>query len=111
MALALFFAPLSRAIAAQRCDMLGRSASEAKNCHGCCEQMKCCPVSKQEEKAQSTQPTSSSRSDPGFANILAVSSKDSVLLYSLSADAEDYRPFRTPSAAPVALFLSRLVIL
>ena len=110
LALALFIAPLSRAIADQRCDMLGRSASQAKNCHGCCEQMKCCSVSKQEEKAQSTQPTSSSRSDPGFGNILAVSSKDSVLLYSLSADAENYRPFRTPSAAPVALSLARLCI-
>ena len=65
LALALFFAPLSRAIADQRCDMLGRSASQAKNCHGCCEQMKCCPVSKQEEKAQPTQPTSSSRPDVG----------------------------------------------
>jgi hypothetical protein len=110
LALALFLAPLSRAIADQRCDMLGRSASEAKNCHGCCEQMKCCPVSKQEERAQSTQPTSSSRSDLGFGNILAVSSKDSVLLYSLSANAVDYRPFRTPSASPVALSLARLCI-
>ena len=76
LALALFVAPLSRAIADQRCDMLGRSASQAKNCQGCCEQMKCCSVSKQEEKAQSTQPTSSSRSDSGFGNILAVTSKD-----------------------------------
>jgi hypothetical protein len=110
LALALFHAPLSGAIAGQRCDMLGRSASQARNCHGCCEQMKCCPVSKQDEKAQSTQPASSGRSDPGFGNILAVTSKDSVLLYWLSADAEDYRPFRTPSAAPVALSLARLCI-
>ena len=110
LALALFLAPLSRAIADQRCDMLGRSASQAKNCHGCCEQMKCCPVSKQEEKAQSTQPTSSSRSDSGFGNILAVTSKDSVLLCSLSDEAENYRPFRTSSAAPLTLSLARLCI-
>ena len=110
LVLALFFAPLSRAIADQRCDMLGRSASQAKNCHGCCEQMKCCPVSKQDEKAQSTQPTSSSRLDSGFGNILAVTSKDFVLLYSLSGDVENYRPFRTSSAAPVALSLARLCI-
>ena len=110
LALALVLAPLSRAIADQRCDMLGRSASQAKNCQGCCEQMKCCPVLKKEEKAKSTQPTSSSRSDSGFGNLLAVTSKDSVLLYSLSRDVENYRPFRTSSAAPVALSLARLCI-
>jgi hypothetical protein len=110
LALALFLAPLSRAIADQRCDMLGRSASQAKNCQGCCEQMKCCPVLKQEEKAQSAKPTSSSRSDSGFGNILAVTSKDFVLLYSLSGGVENYRPFRTSSAAPVALSLARLCI-
>ena len=110
LSLALFVAPLSRAIADQRCDMLGRSASQAKNCHGCCEQMKCCSVSKQEEKSQSTQPTSSSRSDSGFGNILAVTSKDSVLLYSLSSGVENYRPFRTSSAAPLTLSLARLCI-
>ena len=71
--------------------MLGRSASQAKNCHGCCEQMKCCPVAKQEEKAQPTQPTSSSRPDVGFGNILAVTSKDSVLLYLLSCHLENSR--------------------
>ena len=110
LALALFFAPLSRAIADQRCDMLGRSASQAKNCHGCCEQMKCCPVAKQEEKAQSTYPTSSSRPDVGFGNILALISKDSVLLYLLSCHLENYRPFRRSSAGPVALSLARLCI-
>ena len=110
LSLALFVAPLSRAIADQRCDMLGRSASQAKNCHGCCEQMKCCSVSKQEEKSQSTQPTSSSRSDSGFGNILAVPPKDPVLLYSLPGDVEDYRPFRTSSAAPLTLSLARLCI-
>ena len=110
MALALFSAPLSRAIADQRCDMLGRSASQAKNCHGCCEQMKCCPVAKQEEKAQPTQPTSSSRPDVGFGNILAVTSKDSVLLYLLSCHLENYRPVRTSSTAPIALSLARLCI-
>ena len=110
LSLALFVVPLSGAIADQRCDMLGRSASQANNCHGCCDQMKCCPVSKQEEKAQSGQPTSSSRSDSGFGNIIAVTSKDFVLLYSLSGDAENYRPFRTSSAAPVALSLARLCI-
>lgn len=109
-ALALFFAPLSRAIADQRCDMLGRSPSQAKNCHGCCEQMKCCPVLKQEEKAQSNQPTSSSRLDSSFGNILAVTSKDFVLLYSLSGGVESYRPFATSSRAPVALSLARLCI-
>jgi hypothetical protein len=97
---ALFVAPLSRAIADQRCDTLGRSASQAKNCQGCCEQMKCCSVSKQEEKSQSTQPTSSSRSDSGFGNILAVTSRDFVLLYSLSGGVENYRRFRTSSVAP-----------
>jgi hypothetical protein len=110
LVLALFFAPLSRAIADQQCDMLGRSASQAKNCHGCCDQIKCCPVSKQDEKAQSTQPTSSSRLDSGFGHILAVTSRDFVLLYSLSSDVENYRPFRTSSAAPVALSLARLCI-
>jgi hypothetical protein len=110
LALALFLAPLSGAIADQRCDMLGRSASQARNCHGCCEQMKCCAVSKQDEKAQSTQPVSGSRSDPDFGNILAATSKDSVLLYWLSADAEDNRPLRTPFAAPIALSLARLCI-
>jgi hypothetical protein len=110
LALAVFVAPLSRAIADQRCDMLGRSASQAKNCHGCCDQMKCCSVSKQEEKAQSTQPTSSSRSDSGFGNILAVTSKDFVLLYLLPSDLENYRPFRTSSAAPLTLSLARLCI-
>jgi hypothetical protein len=110
LALALFVAPLSGTIAGQRCDMLGRSASQAKNCHGCCDQMKCCSVSKQEEKAQSTQPTSSSRSDSGFGKILAVTSKDFVLLYSLSGDVENYRPFGRSSAAPVALSLARLCI-
>jgi hypothetical protein len=110
LALALFVAPLARAIADQRCDMLGRSASQAKNCHGCCEQMKCCPVLKQEEKAQSTRPTSSSRPDSGFGNILAVTSKDFVLLYSLSGGVENYRRFRTSSVAPVALSLARLCI-
>ena len=108
--LALFSAPLSRAIADQRCDMLRRSASQAKNCHGCCEQMKCCPVSKQEEKAQSSQPTSSNRPDSGFGNILAVTSKDSVLLYLLSCHLENYRPVRTSSTAPIALSLARLCI-
>jgi hypothetical protein len=110
LALAVFLAPLSRAIADQRCDMLGRSASQAKNCHGCCDQMKCCSVSKQEEKAQSAQPTSSSRSDSGFGNILAVTSKDFVLLYSLPSDLENYRSFRTSSAAPLTLSLARLCI-
>jgi hypothetical protein len=110
LVLALFLAPLSRAIADQRCDMLGRSASQAKNCHGCCDQMKCCPVSKQEEKAQSTQPTSSSRSDSGFGSILAVTSKDSVVLYSLPSDVENYRPFGISSAAPLTLSLARLCI-
>jgi hypothetical protein len=110
VALAVFLAPLSRAIADQRCDMLGRSASQAKNCHGCCNQMKCCSVSKQEEKAQSTQSTSSSRSDSGFGNILAVTSKDFVLLYSLPDDLEKYRRFRTSSAAPLTLSLARLCI-
>ena len=110
LALALFVAPLSRAIADQRCDMLGRSASQAKNCHGCCEQMKCCPVSKQEEKAQSSQPTSSNRPDSGFGSILAVTSKDSVLLYLLSCHFENYRPVRRSSAGPVALSLARLCI-
>jgi hypothetical protein len=110
LVLALFLAPLSRAIADQRCDMLGGSASQAKNCHGCCDQMKCCPVSKQEEKAQSAQPISSNRSDSGFGSILAVSSKDSVVLYSLPSDVENYRPFRTSSAVPVALSLARLCI-
>jgi hypothetical protein len=110
LALAFCFAPLCRVVADQRCDMLGRSASQAKNCHGCCEQMKCCPVWKQEEKSQPAQPTSSSRSDSGFGNILAVTSKDFVLLYSLSGDVENYRPFRTSSAAPVTLSLARLCI-
>jgi hypothetical protein len=110
MALALFFAPLSRAIADQRCDMLGRSASQARNCHGCCEQMKCCPVSKQEEKSQSTQPISSSRTESGFGNILAVTSKDFVLLYSLSVNVENLRLFQASSAAPVAPSLARLCI-
>jgi hypothetical protein len=104
----LFVAPLS-CYADQQFDMLGRSTL-GKKLHGCCDQMKCCPVSKQEEKAQSTQPTSSSRSDSGFGNILAVTSKDCVLLYSLSGDAENYRPFRTSSAAPVNLSLARLCI-
>src|SRR5215207_7737618 len=107
LALAVFVAPLSRAIADQRCDMLGRSASQAKNCHGCCDQMKCCSVSKQEEKAQSTQPTSSTRSDSGFGNILAVTSKDFVLLYLLPCDLGNYRPFRTSFAAPLSLSLAR----
>jgi hypothetical protein len=106
LALALFLTPLSRAIADQRCDMLGGSASQAKSCQGCCQQMKCCSVSKQEEKAQSTQPTSSSRSDSGFGNILAVPPKDSVL----PRDVEDYRPFGTSSAAPSTLSLARLCI-
>jgi hypothetical protein len=110
LSLALFVAPLSRAIADQRCDMLGRSASQAKNCQGCCEQMKCCSVSKQEEKSQSTQPTSSSRSDSGFGNILAVPPKDPVLFFSLPGDVKDYRPFRTLSAAPLTLSLARLCI-
>jgi hypothetical protein len=110
LALAVFVAPLSRAIADQRCDMLGRSASQAKNCRGCCDQMKCCSVSKQEDKAQSTQPTSSSRSDSGLGNILAVTSKDFVLLYLLPSDLENYRPFRTSSAAPLTLSLARLCI-
>ncbi len=110
MALALFFAPLSRAIADQRCDMLGRSASQARNCHGCCEQMKCCSVSKQEEKAQSSQPTSSSRLDSGFGSIAAITSKDFVLLYSLSGGVASYRPFATSSPVPVSLSLARLCI-
>jgi hypothetical protein len=108
VALALFFAPLSRAIADQRCDMLGRSPSQAKNCHGCCDQMKCCPVLKQEEKAQSNQPTSSNRADSGFVNILAVTSRHTALLYSLSGGVESYRPFATSSRAQVALSLARL---
>ena len=110
LAFALFVAPLSRAISYQRCDMLGRSASQAKNCHGCCDQMKCCPVSKQEEKAQSSQPTSSSRLDSGFGNILAVTLKDSVLLYSLLSDIENYRPSRASSPVPGAPSLARLCI-
>jgi hypothetical protein len=108
--LALFFAPLSCAIADQRCDMLGRSVSQAKNCHGCCDQMKCCPVAKQEEKAQSTQPASSSRLDSGFGGILAVSLKESVLLHSLSDGLESCRPLPNSSFAPVALSLARLCI-
>jgi hypothetical protein len=110
VALALFFAPLSRAIADQRCDMLGRSASQAKNCHGCCDQMKCCPVSKQGEKAQSGQPASSSRLDSGFSNVLAVASKDSVLLYLLSGGVQNYRVLSTFFPAPIALSLARLCI-
>jgi hypothetical protein len=110
VALALFFAPLSRALANQRCDMLGRSASQAKNCHGCCDQMKCCPVSKQEEKAQSEQPASSSRLDSGFGNILAVAAKHSVPLYSLSGSAEGCRPYLTFPPTPAALSLALLCI-
>jgi len=110
LALALSLAPLARAIADQRCDMLGRSASEAKNCHGCCDQMKCCPVSKQEEKAQSTQPISSNRSDSGFGSIVAVALRDSLLLWPVSVGWENYRSFRTSSSAPTALSLARLCI-
>ena len=110
LALALFFAPLSRALADQRCDMLGRSASQAKNCHGCCDQMKCCTVSKQEEKSQSPQPISNSRSDSGFGNSLAVTFNDSVLLYSLFGDVENFRPFRASFAFRTAPSLERLCI-
>jgi hypothetical protein len=110
LALALFVAPLSRAIADQRCDMLGRSASQAKDCQGCCDRMKCCSVSKQEEKAQSSKPTSNSRSDSGVGNILAVTPKDFVLLYSLSGGVENFRPFRTSSAAQLTLSFARLCI-
>jgi hypothetical protein len=102
--------PLSRAIADQRCDMLGRSASQAKNCHGCCEQMKCCPVSKQEEKAQSGQAAAGNRLDSGFGNILAVASKDFVLLYLLPSGAESFRVVPTPSASSTALSLALLCI-
>jgi hypothetical protein len=109
VALALFLAPLSPVLADQRCDMLGRSPSQAKNCHGCCEQMKCCPVEKQGEKAQS-QPTSSSRSDSGFGSIAAITAKDFVLLYSLSGGVASYRPFATSFHVPVSLSLARLCI-
>jgi hypothetical protein len=108
--LALLLAPLSRAIADQRCDMLGRSDSEAKNCQGCCAQMKCCPVSKQEEKAQSTQPISGNRPDSGFGNILAIASADCLLLYSLACNSEEYRLPEASSSAPIALSLARLCI-
>jgi hypothetical protein len=110
VALALFFAPLSRAIADQRCDMLGRSSSQAKNCHGCCEQMKCCAVSKQQEKGESSQSTSSSRPDSGIGSIPAVTSKDSVLLHSFLNGGRGYQPSTAPSAAPVAPSLALLCI-
>jgi hypothetical protein len=110
LALALIFAPRALVFADQPCDMLGRSASQAKNCHGCCQQMKCCPVSKQEEKAQSTLPTASNRADSGFGNILAISSKDSVLRYSCSGSVGSYRSFGMWPPAPVTLSLARLCI-
>jgi hypothetical protein len=103
---------LSRVGADERCDMLGRSASQARNCHGCCEQMKCCPVSKQEEKTQSGQPASS-RLDPGSGNIFAVASRESVFLYVLAGRAESSRlvstSCRPPAARSLALLCIRLI--
>jgi hypothetical protein len=111
VALALFFEPLSHAIPDQRCDMLGRSASQAKNCHGCCGQMKCCPIAtKQQEKAQSSEPAASSRLDSGFGKILALASKDSALLYLLPGDGQKYRVLRTFSPAPATPSLAVLCI-
>jgi hypothetical protein len=55
--------------------------------------MKCCPISKQEEQAQATQPTSGGRPDSGFGNILAVASKDVALLYLIPGCAEKLSVF------------------
>ena len=110
LALTLFLAPVPRAVAAQECDMFGVTPIEARNCHGCCAQMKCCSVPDHDEKSQPALPGSNNRSDSGCDNILAVTSKDSILLYSLPSDVENYRPFGILSAAPLTLSLARLCI-
>jgi hypothetical protein len=52
LALTLFLAPMPQVFAAQECDMFGVSPIEARNCHGCCAQMKCCSVPNQDENSQ-----------------------------------------------------------
>jgi len=110
LALTLFFAPMPRVFATQECDMFGVSPIEARNCHGCCAQMKCCSLQNHDEKSQPALPGSNNRSDSGCDNILAVVPKFSVLLYALAGDREDCRPSGLASVAPVFSSLARLCI-
>jgi len=110
LALTLFLAPMPQVFAAQECDMFGVSPIEARNCHGCCAQMKCCSVPDNDGKSQPALPGSNNRSDSGSDNILAVVPKFSVLLYALPGDREDYRPSRPASVTPVFSSLARLCI-
>jgi hypothetical protein len=110
VALTLFVAPVPRVISAQECDMFGVSQTEARNCHGCCAQMKCCSVPDRDEKSQPALPESKNRSDSGCDNILAFVPKFSVLLYALPGDGEDYRASRLASVTPVFSSLAHLCI-
>src|SRR5882724_2889618 len=83
VALTLFLAPMPRVFAAQECDMFGVSPVEARNCHGCCAQMKCCSAPNQDENSQPALPGSNNRLDSGCDSILAIVPKFSVLLYAL----------------------------
>jgi hypothetical protein len=92
--------------------MFGVSPIEARNCHGCCAQMKCCSVPDHDEKSQPALPGSNNRLDSGCDNILAVIPKFSVLLYALPGDREDYRPSRlviTPAFSSLARLCIRLI--
>jgi hypothetical protein len=110
VALAVFLAPVPRVFTAQECDMFGVSPFEARNCHGCCAQMKCCSAPNQDENSQPPLPGSNNRPDSGCDSILAVVPKLSVLLYALPGDSEDYRPSRPASVTPVFSSLARLCI-
>jgi hypothetical protein len=107
LALALLLAALPQVFAGQRCDMLRPSASQARDCHGCCKQMKCCPVSEEKEKAQFPQP-SKSRADSGIGSVFAVVSKE--LPYSFPGNLQSYLPFEASFSRPAALSLARLCI-
>jgi len=109
LALTLFLGPMPRAFAAQECDMFGISPIEARNCHGCCAQMKCCSVPNHGEKSQPALPGSNNRSDSSGDNIL-VDPKFSVLLHELPGDSVDYRPYGLAPVAPVFSSLARLCI-
>jgi hypothetical protein len=90
--------------------MLGVSPIEAKNCHGCCAQMKCCSAPNQNDNSQPALPESNNRSDSGCNIIVAVVPHFSILLGALACDRKDHHTSGLSSVTPVFSSLARLCI-
>ncbi len=107
---ALFFASFSGIVSAEECTMLRDSQFQAQSCPGCCATMKCCSLSKQDEKSQAAQPPSDARLKINHDHFLAVVPRLSTLLYALPSDRNDNKLFKQISAIPIIPSLTRLCV-